>query len=168
LTRDDHEFTRTNLVGDGFEGWATFEALKDQLDQHVPTAGGVYVVVRQGRAAAQYLDANPGGRFKSRDPTVRADALEANWVRGANVIYIGKADNLRRRLREFMRFGQGAPIGHWGGRLIWQLADSARLLVAWKATPGEIPREAEADMIDRFRAAYGKPPFANEPHRLGQ
>jgi excinuclease UvrABC nuclease subunit len=35
-------------------------------------------------------------------------------VIGAEVVYIGKADNLRRRLREFARFGVSAPIGHWG------------------------------------------------------
>jgi hypothetical protein len=42
-----------------------------------------------------------------------------------------------------------------------------RLLVAWKETPGRIPVEVEAELIDQFRRAYGKPPFANDPHRLG-
>ena len=114
-----------------------------------------------------FLDANPGGRFKGRDPSVSSEALRANWVDGAEVVYIGKADNLRRRLREFARFGEGKPIGHWGGRLIWQLADSAELVVAWTETPGRMPREVEVEMISAFRSAWGKPPFANEPHRLG-
>jgi len=94
-------------------------------------------------------------------------ALTSNWVDRAEVVYIGKADELRRRLRQFADFGSGRPIGHWGGRLIWQLADSERLLVAWKETPGRIPREVEADLIARFRGIYGKPPYANDPHRLG-
>jgi hypothetical protein len=84
------------------------------------------------------------------------------------VVYIGKAANLRRRLREFMRFGAGAPIGHWGGRLIWQLHRSSDLLIAWRETPGEVPKEVESELISDVRAAYGKPPFANEPHRLGR
>lgn len=84
------------------------------------------------------------------------------------MVYIGKADNLRRRLREFACFGEGAPIGHWGGRLVWQIADSTELLVAWKGTPGRVPRDVEAEMITGFRRAWGQPPFANEPHRLGR
>jgi hypothetical protein len=69
--------------------------------------------------------------------------------------------------RQFAAFGAGKPIGHWGGRLIWQLADSDKLLVAWKETPGEVPRNVETDLITEFRNHYGKPPFANDPHLLG-
>jgi hypothetical protein len=168
MTGANHPFTQQALRSAGFSGWVTFAALGSELPKEVPPSGGVYVVYREGRAPAEYLDANPGGRFKGRDPSVDSEALRENWVEGAEVVYIGKADNLRRRLREYRRFGQGAPIGHWGGRLIWQLADSGELLVAWKETPGEVPREVETRLIGDFRAAFGKPPFANEPHRLGR
>jgi hypothetical protein len=159
-------FTRRRLTEDGFAGWVSFATMG--TDDLVPTSGGVYLVVRTGKASPRFLRTNPGGRFKGRDPTVDPDAIDANWVSGASVVYIGKADQLRRRLREFADFGTGKPIGHWGGRLIWQLADSEKLLVAWKETPGEVPRAVENDLIARFRAAYGKPPYANEPHRMGR
>jgi hypothetical protein len=168
ITARRKDFAPPNLEAQGFNGWVTFGDLAELLASGVPSDGGIYVVVREGGAAATYLDANPGGRFKGRDPSVSLSDLEANWVDGAEVIYIGKADNLRRRLREFMRFGTGAPIGHWGGRLIWQLADSGELLAAWKETPDQVPKEVESELIAAFRAAYGKPPFANEPHRLGR
>lgn len=51
--------------------------------------------------------------------------------------------------------------------MIWQLPDLGALSVAWKKTPGQVPAEAETALIATFRRAYGKPPFANEPHRLG-
>jgi hypothetical protein len=143
----------------------TFAELADRL-LNFTQAGGVYVVPRNG-GEPDFLAVNNGGRFKGRDPSVSRDALRANWVVGASVIYIGKADNLKRRLWELMRFGAGEPVGHWGGRLIWQLADSDSLLVAWAETPGQVPREVESTMITAFWAAWGKPPFANEPHRLG-
>lgn len=160
-------WTRADLDAAGFIGWLTFQALSDRPTE-VPQTGGVYVVVQAGGAQADFLDTNPGGRFKDRDPTVGTGALEANWLDDAEVVYIGKADNLRRRLRQFAQFGAGKPVGHWGGRLIWQLTHSTELLVAWRETPGENPKERETKMLEDFRAACGKPPFANDPHRFGR
>lgn len=77
------------------------------------------------------------------------------------MIYIGKAAVLRDRLRGYMRFGEGKPAPHWGGRYIWQLADAKSLLVCWKATPDEAPRLVERRLIQEFCAQYGKRPFAN-------
>lgn len=159
-------WTRATLASSGFEGWVGFAELARRPDR-LPSTGGVYVVSRPGEDPG-FLSANPAGRFKGRDPSVSEDVLRANWVTGAEVLYIGKADNLRRRLRQYARFGEGEPVGHWGGRLIWQLEDSAALLVAWRETPGRVPREVEAEMIAAFGTAFGKPPFANEPHRLGR
>lgn len=159
------DWARVALAASGFEGWITFAELARRLDA-LTLSGGVYIVFRFD-GEPRFLADSPGGRFKGRDPSVSVDALLANWVTGAEVVYIGKADNLRRRLREYARFGEGAPVGHWGGRLIWQLEDSVELLVAWRPTPGRVPREVEAEMLDAFRTVFGKPPFANEPHRLG-
>ena len=68
-------------------------------------------------------------RFKNKAPTVALDALVANWVDDAEVVYIGKADQLRRRLTQYADFGAGKPVGHWGGRLIWQLPSPDQLIV---------------------------------------
>jgi hypothetical protein len=163
----DNTWTSDGLRAAGFIGWVTFETLTIELET-VPRAGGVYVVTQGVKATPDFLSANLGGRFKGRDPTVDASVLQANWVHGADVVYIGKADNLRRRLREFAQFGSGKPIGHWGGRLIWQLTRSAELLIAWRETPGMLPKEVEKSMLSDFRAAYGRPPFANNPHLLGR
>jgi hypothetical protein len=163
----DNTWTSDGLRVAGFTGWATFETLTIELET-VPRTAGIYVVTQGVEAMPNFRPTNPGGRFKGRDPTVDASALEANWVHGAEVVYIGKANNLRRRLREFAQFGSGRPIGHWGGRLIWQLTRSAELLVAWRETPGMLPKEVETSMLTDFRAAYGRPPFANDPHLLGR
>jgi hypothetical protein len=159
------DLTRARLKAGGFAGWVSFKQMLNQ--DRVPRAGGIYVIARSSNGDPRFLEANPGGRFKGKDPTVAEDALRANWVEGAEVVYIGRTDELRRRLRQFADFGAGKPVGHWGGRLVWQLAESKNLLVAWKETPGDDPVAAEAALIAAFRDRYGKPPFANEPDRLG-
>ena len=61
-----------------------------------------------------------------------------------------------------MCFGQGKPVGHWGGRLIWQLEDAKDLIVCWKVLEKEEPREEEKKMIQAFKKQHeGKRPFAN-------
>jgi hypothetical protein len=158
-------FDQTSLMADGFEGWLSFPDAR--ATSAIPATGGVYVVFYSLRDPVAFLEANPGGRFKGKDPTVTLGALTANWL-DHEIVYIGKADQLRRRIRQFADFGTGKPVGHWGGRLIWQLAEPNKLRIAWKETPGRVPVEVEAEMISAFRRKYGKPPFANNPHMFGR
>lgn len=169
-------FTRDGLSREGFEGWATFADLREANYSQVPAeTRGVYVILRPSSDHPAYLEESIAGWFKHRDPSVKPEELADNWVPGAVVVYIGKADwrrrnknPLRQRLKEFARIGAGRAVNHWGGRLIWQLQDSSELLVAWKGTPGEDPKLVEDQLIADFRSAYGKPPFANNPHLRGR
>lgn len=158
------EFTCSSLEQAGFVGWVAVSAIKNSA---CPSSGGVYVITYGQTEPLAFADRSCGGWFKGRDPAVPREALLANWVARAEVVYIGKADRLKRRLMQFADFGAGRPVGHWGGRLIWQLPDVGALRVAWKETPGRVPVEVESELIAAFRQAHGKPPFANDPHRLG-
>lgn len=159
------EWTRDGLEVAGFEG---FQRLTELSADGVPQAGGVYVVLRPSRDRPQFLMTSGAGHFKNRDPSVPADQLERAWVDGAPVLYIGKASGgvhggrgLRKRLDEYGRHGRGERAGHWGGRYIWQLGDSADLLVAWKTTPDQDPEEVESALIADHIATFGSRPFAN-------
>lgn len=70
---------------------------------------------------------------------------------------------MRERLGEFARFGAGEAIAHWGGRLIWQLADVHELLVAWHAIRwAEKARDYEKRLLAHFAELHGnRRPFAN-------
>ena len=159
------QFTRQGLEKAGFVGWvpALHASACSELDP------GVYVVTYDVDGPITFLERSRGGKFKRQDPTVTRDALTANWVDGAEVVYIGQTGRpLAYRLKELADFGAGNPIGHWGGRLIWQLPNTYRLLVAWRKETRRIPVEVEKELLNQFRDAYGKPPFANDPHRLGR
>ena len=140
-------FTPSGLRSRGFEGFVTFDDLRDGALERVPKRAGVYVVLTQGCVTPAFLERSTGGRFKGRDPTVPLFELERKWVAGAQCLYIGKAEDLQRRLRQYTRFGARSPVGHWGGRYIWQLTAASSLDVAWRElTPGETARQAEGDV----------------------
>lgn len=124
-----------------------------------PARAGIYFVVDPSHGEPKYLDVSQGGRFKSKNPTVSVDELESNWIEGTKVLYIGKSNNLRRRINELRRFGLGAPLGHWGGRYLWQLKGAERFRVGWILT--EDFAEAEAELLHSFMGAFGALPFAN-------
>lgn len=149
----------------GFTGWVPFAQLPEA---DVPTKPGVYVVVRPSDEPPRFLDVSPAGHFKGKDPTVPVVELRELWVPSERIVYIGKANlgaggkrHLRKRLDEFRKFGAGVPIGHSGGRRIWQLADHDELLVGWRVTDDADAAEAETKMLAAFRAHYGRLPFAN-------
>jgi hypothetical protein len=159
---------REFLLAQGFEGFKTMGELMDGARILIPAQKGVYVVLRESDSAPKFLPDGTGGFFKGKNPNVSIAELEANWVKGTPVVYIGKAGGagssatLQKRLGQYLRFGQGANVGHWGGRYIWQLADSRNLVVCWKTLTNEKPREVEHQMIAEFRTThFGKRLFAN-------
>ncbi|MET4098583.1 hypothetical protein ABIB37_000820 [Agrococcus sp. UYP10] len=151
-------WTREQLRHDGFGGFVSWAAMERS---HIPAEAGVYVVLRDPGTTADFLEASAGGWFKGRNPSARPDVLAAAWVEAADILYIGKATSLRNRLWAYRQFGDGRPVGHWGGRYIWQLTDSQALVVAWRPTPDESPRDVERRMIADFVQSYGRRPFAN-------
>jgi hypothetical protein len=149
----------------GFIGFKKSDLFADS--SLIPKVRGVYLMLRLDKRKSQFLAVGTGGYFKGKDPNVAIGELHSNWVEDTLTLYIGKAGGqsskatLHSRLNQYFRFGQGKPIGHWGGRLIWQLKNSAELVVCWKPLPYEEPRDVETKLIKQFVKAYGQRPFAN-------
>ena len=148
----------------GFHGFLPISALQTSRCCEVPNEPGVYLILRPNSARPEFLVESVGGHFKRRNPTVLVDRLQENWVEDALILNIGKVGprkaTLKSRLWQYLRFGQGEAVGHWGGRYIWQLTQSCNLLVCWKITPVD-PRKVEKALIEEFKTAHGKLPFAN-------
>ena len=128
----------------------------------MPRPAGTYIVYRPSTAAPRFVKIGTGGHFKGRDPNEATAVLAAAWVPDTRTVYIGKGNKLRQRLRAYARFGAGEPVGHWGGRYIWQLADADQLLVAWRVLEDAgTARDDERRLLDRFAELHGRRPFAN-------
>ena len=156
----------------GFTGFRTVNELWRDPSV-IPKVKGVYFVLYPGREMPEFVEIGTGGYFIGRDPNVPLDMLRSNWVDGVPVIYIGKAGGtssttgnmskatLQKRIRQYLRFGHGEDVGHYGGRLIWQIKDPGNLIFCWKPLRTEEPRAVEAALIREFLDTYHKLPFAN-------
>lgn len=163
--RKDHPFDESGLVARSFQGFHTFKELR--IDE-VPKAPGVYVVLRSVQFAHLVLEESVGGRFKHKDPSADSGILTERMNYLSDTLYIGKADagpkanrGLQKRVSELAKFGNGLPVGHWGGRYLWQLSESTSLRVAWKETHDRSAREAERELLEEFLDLHGQLPFAN-------
>jgi len=140
---------------------------KTELES-VPERIGVYMVIRESDEPPTFLEKSLAGHFKGRDPTVPIEKLREQWVDRTVTLYIGKAGGprqnttIRKRLDTYFKFGEGQPVSHWGGRLIWQLEGSESLLICWLETPKENPRHVEKDLLAQFKKTHDERlPFAN-------
>lgn len=160
---------RASLKQDGFTG---FRRLGELEINRIPQKPGVFAVLLPpdgaGTLVPQFLARSTAGVFKKKDPTLTPELLRAEWVDGADVLYVGKAGpgskgnrGLRRQIQEFVDFGRGRPPGHWDGRLIWQLAAANELIIAWRELPVEELAATEADYHAAFVGEFGRLPFAN-------
>ena len=133
----------------------------------VPAEPGVYLVLRSCASSPEFLEAGTGGHFKNRDPNVPVTKLAKEWVEGALIVYVGQSGSnskrtLKKRIGELIQFGQGARVGHWGGRFIWQLAQADELLICWNETVDDDPKQFKKELIEAFKLTYGgRRPFAN-------
>ncbi len=158
---------RTWLIARGFTGFIGVKDLRAGRLVEIPADPGVYAVLRECSGHPGFLTQSIGGHFKGKDPTVLRSTLVQSWIPESQVVYIGKAGHidrgptLQRRIRQYLDFGEGKPIGHWGGRYIWQLEESSNLLFSWQVIPGVAPRSIERDLIADFAKTTGKLPFAN-------
>jgi len=107
------------------------------------TSSGVYVIAL----------VNPAAPFTEN----LSDTELARWNAGEEIIYIGKATNLHKRIAQFYRHKYGRSSPHRGGQDIKLLKASIR--VYW----GRVIdcATAERSMIDEFYAQVGALPFAN-------
>jgi hypothetical protein len=177
--------SKNKLREAGFEGFKTFKEIEKLFNEirfakHPKDASyhddssyslnnkGVYLVLNPDyEKEPEFRPIGTGGHPKGKDPNVTIDELKSNWVDNSLVVYIGKAGGdgekatLQSRLKQYLRFGQEKKSPHGGGRFIWQLKNSADLIVCWKRLPNDDPRDVERQLIQDFKSVFSKRPFAN-------
>ncbi|MGV0941060.1 hypothetical protein [Empedobacter sp. ULE_I140] len=172
VNKETFDFTvnlKNNVISSlkklGYQGFVTIESVYKDLSL-IPKTKGVYIIYSEN-INPKFEEVGTGGFFKQKNPNVSLDELNQNWVNQSNILYIGKAGSLTgsatlySRLKQYFDFGNGKSVGHWGGRLIWQINNPYQLKVCWLPTPNNDPREIEKKLIKQFITQFGQRPFAN-------
>lgn len=132
---------------------------------------GVYVVVYKKKGIPDFKDLGSGPEiWHNKKVNVSVEKLGDNWITFKNgdehIIYIGRAGggntktNLRKRIRQYILFGLGHQIAHYGGRYIWQIANPRDLEIYWESV--DLPVERERNLLDQFKKEHNQRlPFAN-------
>jgi hypothetical protein len=169
MTQHEYELSFDSIQAleeQGFEGFYTVDELRNAA-REIPAERGVYLVLYLKKTRPEFLSVSSGGWFKGEDPTVNVTVLEEKWILNTPVIYIGQAGGgtskatLHSRISQLLDFGNGKAVGHKGGRYLWQIKDSHELVLCWKTTVEDDPRQVEHDLLRAFISQYGILPFAN-------
>lgn len=159
--------TPDDLKAYGFTGFRTIVSLRETSCDEVPSDTGAYVVLREWTAPPKFMPKSSAAFWRQQNPSVPVEELEAKWVEGASILYIGHAsgpgvrNRLQQRIKRMLRFGAGRAVSHWSGRYIWQLSGSAALRMAWFATDKRDSDPLVNRLFDAFDERFGKLPFAN-------
>jgi len=150
---------------DGFGAAVSVSELLGTRCRQVPTDAGIYLVTYEGEERPEFLEVGTGGRFRDLDPNHPIEVLDANWVDGGRVVYVGKAageEGLYQRIRQLVRFGNGKRAAHRGGRALWQIAGAHALEVRWRTCAAAVAADQESEAIAAFADGHdGRRPFAN-------
>jgi len=163
----NHIFNNLEIIKkSGFTGFLTIGELMESK-RVIPKEKGVYLILYLSEITPTFVEKGTGGYFKGKNPNVPIDVLEEKWVEETKVVYIGKGgqngkkSTLKSRLSQYLQFGQGKNVGHWGGRYVYQIKNYKDLVVCWKDTKYKEPPVVESELISEFISIYGKLPFGN-------
>ena len=151
-----------NARAAGFTGFLTVgECMKSGFPTgRPPSLSGVYILCAPTGFEPDFIPPDEALAAGNVHFPWTAERLARKWVESAEVLYIGKSTEFRRRLRQLVRHAQGRTVTHTGGEIVWQLRGFQHLLICWR--PCHEPREFESSLLQAFRRSQeGKLPFAN-------
>jgi|GEM_PF-2502710 len=175
-TSEYTRFTENLLNRFGMKDYVTLsEYRKDSSLPRIkiPDISGVYIVVYPHELSEDmFINPGSGGYFKGENPNVEIGELFSNWVAGADVLYIGRTGGttvngfvseatLRKRIKQLLQYGNGRPVGHRGGRYLWQHKNSSDFRIYWYTCVDENPVTLEQNIRKEFLDEYNQRPFAN-------
>ncbi len=131
--------------------------------QDLPDEPGIYVVLFATNQPLHFVPRSTTVLYA--DPT-SCEELQSKWTRicqkaPTDIIYIGKGDSIRKRVRILARFGVGRAGNHHGGEWMWQVQEIAEARVVIQTCPAGKQVGFENWLLKRFYEEHGDYPLAN-------
>ena len=125
---------------------------------------GIYVVYCEVKQALHF---EPHSGTATYAKTTNPEFLGQEWQRineraPTDIVYIGKGDNIRKRVRLLVRFGVGRADNHHGGEWMWQIQEIKEANVLTQTCPVGRQKAFENWLLERFREEHGCYPLANQ------
>lgn len=151
----------------------TFEQLHQGALEELPTTSGVYFVLMPKDFKIVLKEETDGFKLTSKGkPSAypieelikKANHYGIEPPYSSNILYIGKARDLKRRIEQYVGYRYDAQnlFPHDSGRAIWQLENNEKLLVRYlECTENEECKEMEHNLLINYKAKHGMYPFAN-------
>lgn len=135
--------------------------------QDLPTSPGIYPICLRGWNTLSFAaDAGLARYAEPGDPNLLRDKRRRILAAGpTDILYIGKAgaktSNLRKRVRQLVRFGVGRTGKHKGGEWLWQVQGINDAILRMWCCPRDRPEPLERELLAQFRNDHGDLPLAN-------
>lgn len=151
----------------------TFEELHNGAIEQIPKVSGVYFVIIPKDFTLVLKEETDGFELTSKGKTSsypldklrpKVEHYGTGYPYKSNILYIGKAKDLQRRIEQYVGFRYRDPnlLPHNGGRALWQLENNEKLLVRYlECKEGEDCREMEKLLLCTYKTKHGAYPFAN-------
>ena len=124
---------------------------------YIPKASGVYRVLNLDNMPIKFLNKAKNTNFNEYE----VDFLSQKYSKSvqSKVLYIGKGENLHKRIKQYIKYGLNLAKNHKGGRAIFQIENYNELYIEIILT--DRCECAEKGMLVGFNQQYGELPVAN-------
>ena len=129
----------------------------------IPLGSGIYIVFLPIEVQPQFQQSV--GTAVYCTPT-SITTLEDKWKTLNNnvktdILYIGKGNDLRSRVRLLVRFGAGKARNHKGGEWLWQISNINQAKIRTITCPPGKQNSYEKWLLNTFKSQHGNWPLAN-------
>lgn len=129
----------------------------------LPASAGIYVVFVESPKRLTFSSQTGDAWHAAPNAVANLEQKNEGIQRTGptDIVYIGKGVNVRKRVRQLVRFGVGRAANHTGGEWLWQISAiaNARLLTQTCPRGKEIPFEKW--LLETFKNQHGDWPLAN-------
>ncbi|MEG0157162.1 MAG: hypothetical protein RR472_04835 [Anaerovoracaceae bacterium] len=133
----------------------------------IPTTGGIYrVYLPEGQALKvrpmEEIQKEYGDReFDSREELEeKINKLSGATEEEQRLLYVGNSGNLRRRIKQLIKYGYNKGDNHEGGKHIWCIENNKDLIVTFEEC--ENYKERKKEELENYMDRNGSFPFAKK------